>query len=115
MTILPCVVFVGEAPVREQIVGDGGNLPGGASVLQIPVGVGLLKGSCVHGGQAAQAVVAVGQGLTRGGLHGTEVAVPGIVGISLRVAVSAQLPALGTEAVIVVVAIEVDGKVKLYL
>ena len=83
--------------------GHGCNLHGGLGAVNIPVGILPGDGAAVDGSQPPQAIVAHSQGIAHTGGHGVQAAIGRIVGVSLRIRRTIQLPVLVRELVIGVV------------
>ena len=83
--------------------GHGRYLHGGLDAVNIPVGILPGDGAAVDGSQPPQTIVAHGQGSTHTGGHGVQAAIGRIVGVSLRIRRTIQLPVLVCELVIGVV------------
>ena len=83
--------------------GHGCNLHGGLGAVNVPIGKLPGNRATGDGGQAPQAIVAHSQGIAHTGGHGVQAAIGRIVGVSLRIRRTIQLPVLVRELVIGVV------------
>ena len=83
--------------------GHGCHLHGGLGTVNIPVGILPGDGAAGNGSQSPQTIVAHSQGIAHTGGHGVQAAIGRIVGVSLRIRRTIQLPVLVRELVIGVV------------
>ena len=79
------------------------HLQGSLGAVNIPVGILPGDGAAGNGSQPPQAIVAHSQGIAHTGGHGVQAAIGRIVGVSLRIRRTIQLPVLVRELVIGVV------------
>ena len=83
--------------------GHGRYLHGSLGAVNIPIGILPGNRAAGDGSQPSQAIVAHGQGSAHTGGHGIQTAIGRIVGVSLRIRRTIQLPVLVRELVIGVV------------
>ena len=102
--IAQIVIGIAKAHAAAQVgIAKLGNLQGGRRAGNIPVSVAAVEGASGDRTEAAQTIVAHGQGGTHAGGHGVQAAIGIVIRVSFRVSSAAHLPGLLGQLVVRIV------------